>query len=152
MASNADPLSSVAAITFTPQNSVVVNVGRVPTNLYPRVDMDMPIWECAHAFHVNKTAIMNVDVDIQTQLDAFGSQLNLSAIVDGCKADFTNFYGSKWMDSAHLTIQSFHNSAGDIIAQGTCCVVGDPSILKLVQNGNIANCRPPDIKFVQVGL
>ena len=95
MGSTADPLSSVAAITFTPKNSVVVNVGRIPTDLYPRIDMDMPIWERAHAFHVNKTAIMNVDVDIQTQLDAFGSQLNLSAIVDGCKADFINFYGSK---------------------------------------------------------
>lgn len=95
MASTTNPLSSITVITFTPKSSVVVNVGRVPTDLYPRINMDMPIWERAHTFHVNKAAIMKVDVDIQTQLDAFGSQLNLSSIVDGCKADFTNFYGSK---------------------------------------------------------
>lgn len=95
---------------------------------------------------------MNVNVDIQTQLDAFGPQLNLSSIINGCKADFTNFYGSAWMDFTHLTIQSFHNSASDIIPQASCCIAGNPTVLKPVQDGIIPDCRPSDIKFIWVQL
>lgn len=153
MASNADSLAAVAASTFTPKASVTVNVGRIPTDLYPRIDMDaMPVHERAHAFHVNMTAIANVDIDTQTQLDALGAQLNLSSIVEGRKADFINYYAARWMDFAHLRIQSFHNSAGAIIPAADCCLAADPSILKPVANGNYADVRPSDIKFVRVQL
>ena len=116
--SHGDPAASAAAITFTPKPPVSVPVGRVPTDLYPRIDLDMPIWERAHAFQVNKTAIMNVDVDVQTQLDALGAQLNLSSIVDGSQASFMNCYQSNWMNFANLRVQSCHDSAGVIIAPG----------------------------------
>jgi hypothetical protein len=106
----------------------------------------------AHAFHVNKTAITNVDVDIQAHLDALGSQLNLSSIVDGCKADFINHYQSSWIDPRNWTISSFHDSAGNIIAAALCCIPNNPVVLKPIQDGNIPDCRPQDVKFVRIQL
>jgi hypothetical protein len=153
MASHVDPAASAAAITFTPKPPVSVNVGRVPTDLYPRIDLDMPIWERAHAFQVNKTAITNVDVDVQTQLDALGAQLNLSSIVDGSRASFMNYYQSNWMNFANLRVQSFHDSAGVIIPPGTCCLPApNDTTLKPVQDGPVNACRPADVKFVRVSL
>lgn len=113
----------------------------------------MPIWERAHAYHVNKTAIMNLNVGVQLQLDTLGSQLNMSSVIDGCKADWLDYYQEHWMDFQHnLTILSFHDSAGRVIPSQNCSTAADPLVLKPIQDGNLDQCRPSDIRFVRVQL
>ena len=149
MTSNA---ASVAAMSFEPKKAVPVQVGKISLMLYPQIDASMPIWERAHAFHLNRSACAASNADQNTQLEALGSQLNLESIVDGSRADFQNHFSSNWMNMQHLRILSFHNIGGVIIPPATCCTAGDPVVLKPVVDGNLADCRPPDIKFVRVQL
>ena len=50
MSSATDTLANVAAINFTPKDSVTVNVRRIPTDLYPRIELSMPVWEAPTLF------------------------------------------------------------------------------------------------------
>ncbi len=132
---------SIAAITFVPKEEVSVPVGKTHATLYPKLDSSMPIWERAHAYHVNKTAIMNLNVGVQLQLDTLGSQLNMSSVIDGCKADWLDYYQEHWMDFQHnLTILSFHDSAGRVIPSQNCSTAADPLVLKPIQDGNLDQC------------
>ena len=149
MTSNA---ASIAAMTFEPKKAVSVQVGKISMMMYPKIDASMPIWERAHAFHLNRSACASSNADQNTQLEALGSQLNLESIVDGSRADFQSHFTSNWMNMQHLRILSFHDIGGHIIPPATCCTVADPVILKPVINGNLADCRPADIKFVRVQL
>lgn len=149
MATNA---SSIAALTFEPKKAVLVQVGRVSLMMYPQIDASMPIWERAHAFHLNRSACASSNIDQNAQLEALGSQLNLESIVDGSRADFQSHFTTNWMNMQHLRILSFHDIGGRLINPATCCTAADPVILKPVQNGNVGDCRPADIKFVRVQL
>jgi hypothetical protein len=104
----------------------------------------------AHAFHINKTALATQNNDIRLQLDALGTQLNLSATVDGTINDWFRFFYDSWFDFSKLTILSFHNIKGDIV-QDTMDAA-DPAILLPIQNGVLADCRKKEIKFVHVQL
>jgi len=64
---------------FVPRALVPVTVGRSTINLYPIIDGNMATHERAHAFHINKTALLSQYINLRVQLDALGHQLNLSA-------------------------------------------------------------------------
>jgi hypothetical protein len=108
--------SSVAAITFEPKKLVSVLIGKAYVNFYPQIDATMPIWECTHAFHINRSAAISSNADQNLQLEALGSQLNLELIINGSKADFLAYYHNNWMNFNHLQILSFHDAGGCIIA------------------------------------
>ena len=77
----ARPADSVGP--FVPHALVPVTVGRSTINLYPIIDSNMATHERAHAFHINKTALLSQYINLHVQLDALGHQLNLSATVEG---------------------------------------------------------------------
>ena len=76
------------------------------------------------------------------------AQLNCSSIVDGQIFDWKDFFEQHWCDFQHLIIQSYHNSAGVVIANTTNPL--HPSILLPVQDGVYADCRKADVRFVRV--
>ena len=135
-------------MTFVPRPLVVVQVGRLQVSLYPVVDPSMPVFERAHAFQVAKSALEVLPIDKRQILDALGAQLNCSAIVDGLVHDWRYLFDSTWYDFTQLTIVSFHNSAGAQINNTT--IAGNATILLPVIDGNLANCRQPDVRFVRV--
>jgi hypothetical protein len=110
----------------------------------------MPPHEHAHAFHINKTALAAQNIGIRLQLDALGTQLNLSATVDGTINNWFPFFYDSWFDFLRLTILSFHNVKGDIVPDTTD--PGNPTILLPVQDGILSDCRKKDIKFVRIQL
>ena len=61
-------------------------------NLYPIIDQSMATHEQAHAFHINKTALLLQNIDLRVQLDALGHQLNLSAKVEGVITDWLRYF------------------------------------------------------------
>jgi len=126
----------------------LIQVGRYSANVYPKIDATMPIFACAHAFQVARSAIELIPVNMRVLLDALGTQLNCSAIVDGPMFDWRSRFDDHWGDFAHLTIQSFHNSAGAKI--NNTSTAANPNILLLVQNGAAVNCRKEDVRFVRV--
>ena len=73
--------SSIAAITFEPKKLVSIPIGKSYVNFYPQIDATMPIWERAHAFHINKSAAISSNADQNLQLEALGSQLNLECLL-----------------------------------------------------------------------
>ncbi len=77
------PVPASLGTPFAPRQLVQVRVGQVTIGLYPVVDPSMSPHERAHAFHINKTALAAQNIDIWLQLDALGTQLNLSTTVDG---------------------------------------------------------------------
>ncbi len=106
--------------------------------------------ERAHAFHMNKTTLAMQNLDLWLQLDALGTQLNLSATVDGTINDWVQFFYDKWFNFSKLTILSFHNAKGNIMT--TTTKTADPTVLLPVQDGILADCRKKDVKFVRVQL
>ncbi len=78
-----DAAQTVVGTSFTPKTLVPVLVGRTTVNLYPVIDTTMLVHERAHAFQINKTALLLQALDLCVMLDALGAQLNLSASVEG---------------------------------------------------------------------
>jgi hypothetical protein len=54
----------VNAMGFAPLDLVHVHVGRTTVKLYPKIGPAMQIWERAHAYQTNKTALTNLPTDL----------------------------------------------------------------------------------------
>jgi hypothetical protein len=52
---------------FAPKSLVQVRVGPTTINLYPVINQLMLPHEWAHAFHINKTALSALTIDLQLQ-------------------------------------------------------------------------------------
>ncbi len=105
--------------------------------------------ERTRAFHINKTALSSQSIDLRVQLDAFGHQLNLSAMVDGVINNWLRHFYDRWFNFSHLSILSFHDTKDDQVKDTTD--MGDPSILLPAVDGAIGN-RRKNVKFVRVQL
>jgi hypothetical protein len=81
-------------------------------------------------------------------LEAIGTQLNCSGIVDGTMYDFKSLFEEAWYNFGNLTIQSFHDSAGKIIHN--TMVASNPSLPLPVIDGPINGCRQQDVRYVRV--
>ncbi len=88
----------VAAGAFAPCALIPVSVGRFTINLYPVVDRTMSIQERAHAFQINKTALLSLALDLRVMLDALGAQLDLSASVEGMIKEWLRLFQDSWFD------------------------------------------------------
>jgi hypothetical protein len=138
-----------AEMGFAPLDLVDVSVGQSSIKLYPRLTASMPVYEQAHAFQVNKTALTNAQgVEISQILDAFGAQMNSSSTVKGLISAWRQYFQEQWIDFAHLAILSFHQSNGNRINNTT--VAGSPEVLLPIIDGPAAACRTPNVKFVRV--
>jgi hypothetical protein len=145
-------LSDHGAVGFVPQVLIPVSVGLYQANLYPKLNPGAPVHEHAHAFQICKSALAPLNINIHVIFDAFSSQLNCMATIDGLVYDFTQVYEEGWHDPANLQILSFHNSTGTRINNTT--IAGNPTILLPVITGNLAACRQQDVRlvYVQVSL
>ncbi len=99
-------------LSIAPPDPVNVSVGRMNVKLYPKITPSMPVYEQAHAFQVNKAALKDLPTNLRLIIDVFGSQLNASSTIKGILSNWCRFFHERWMDFAHLTILSFHNSQG----------------------------------------
>ncbi len=81
-------------------------------------------------------------------IDAFGAQLNASSTIEGIGSDWRRYFNEQWMDFAHLVIHSFHNAQGNRIDDTT--TTGNPQVLLPVQDGDKAQSRKQDVRFVCV--
>ena len=138
-----------AKMGFAPLELVNVTVGHISVKLYPRITAMMPVYERAHAFQVNKTALKNrPGTDFGHFLDTFGAQLNLSSTMEGLISDWGRFFKEQWMDFNHLMILSFHKCNDERL--NNTKVAGHPEILFPVINGPVNTCRQQDVTFVRV--
>ena len=133
---------------FTHKALVQVKVGGQSVNLYPVLDATMTAAERAHGFHVNKSNLTAAPLAPRQMINAMGQQTGQSAVVEGAIAGLLRHFQDHWMNFRNLTIISWHDSTGTVINNTT--VGGDPSILLPIQNGALANCGQPDVKFVRV--
>ena len=89
---DATPRATSSGGPFAPRALVPINVGRATGNLYQIIDQSKATHERAHAFHINKTALLSQNIDLRVQLDALGHQLNLSAKVEGVITDWLRYF------------------------------------------------------------
>ncbi len=82
-------------------------------------------------------------------LDTLGTQLNLSAIVDGVLGDWTRHFHRNWCNFAHLTILSFHNNAG--MQVNDTWNANNLAVLLPMLNGPIGNCSK-QVRFSRAQL
>jgi hypothetical protein len=144
------PVPASLGTPFAPCLLVQVRVRPATIGLYPVVNPSMPPQEHAHAFHINKTALAAQNINIRLQLDALGTQLNLSAMVDSTINNWFCFFYDSWFDFSKLTILSFHNVKGNIVQDTTDAA--DPTILLPVQDGVLTDCCKKEIKFIRIQL
>ena len=135
---------------FIPKPDVIVRVAKSDVSLYPVLELDALPAERAYAFTINKNAIETVSADARLKLDVLGTQLNQAAFIDGAKQQLLSHWRTSWLDMGFLTIVSFHDSTG--AALPNACTAADTKILLPCAAGAIANCRPPDVRFVRLQL
>ena len=112
--------NQAALEAFTPKDTITISVGRYQAQVYVKVTPDMYDFERSYAYHQTLSALKKLlPIDPQLLLDTLGNQLNVSMVVDGIKFDWLNYYRKNWCNPAHLTILSFHNSAGTIMNNAT---------------------------------
>ncbi len=134
---------------FGPPDRVAVSGGPRNGKVYPRIGPSMVyVYKRAHAFQIAKAAMENLPTDLRLIMDAFGTHLNVSATVEGILSDWRRFFQERWLDFAHLTILSFHNSKDDQI--DTTTTATDNQVLLPVVNGRVADCRKEDVRYVRV--
>ena len=146
---NATPRAANSVRPFVPPALVPVTVGRLTINLYPVINGNMATHKRAHAFHINKTALLSQYIDLRVQLDALGHQLNLIATVEGIINNWLRIFYDCWCDFQALQILSFHNTRGDKVHDTT--TAADSSILLPVTDGALNTCRKND-KFFCIQL
>ncbi len=109
----------------------------------------MLVHKHAHAFQINKTALLLQALELHVMLDALGAQLNLSASIEGMIEEWLWFFQDSWFDFSLLQILSFLNDAGGQVNNTT--MAADPAILLPLQDGPVIDCCKA-IKFVRVQL
>jgi hypothetical protein len=129
---------------------VPVVIGKSTVHLYPDVHPLMHIAERAHAFHITTANLQTLRLPSDVYIDHLGMHLDSASTVAGLKHDFYQHFHDHWLDMTHLSVISFHNSAGAV--QANAVTVADPSILKPVVDGPVNNCRPADVRFVRLEL
>jgi len=107
----------------------------------------MATHECAHAYHINKTALSSQNIHLRVHLYALGHQLNLSATVEGVINDWLRYFYDRWCDFQTVQILSFHNFKGDEVTDSTDAA--DPTILLPVVDGALPTCRN-HVKVIRV--
>jgi hypothetical protein len=135
---------------FIPQPLKPIQVDKMIVNLYPVIDLTMKPPEHAHAFQVNKTVLTAPGINCYLMFDILGTQLNLSAIVDGIRGDWYCHYRRNWSNFNNLTILSFHNDSGAQVNDRT--TAANSAVLLPVTNGMINSCCKQNIRFVWVQM
>ena len=146
---NTTPRVADSVRLFVPGTLMPVTVSRSTINLYPVIDGNMATHEQAHAFHINKTALLLQYIHLRVQLNALGHQLNLSVTVEGVINNWLGYFYERWCNFQALQILSFHNTRGNEV--NNTSTVADPSILLPVINVALNTCRK-NVKFVCVQL
>ncbi len=139
------PSSLNVNLMFVPWSLESIQVDKLTVKLYPVANLSMLAPERAHAFQTNKTALSIPGIDRRAMLDTLGTQLNLSAIVDGVLGDWNRHFHCNWCNFAHLTILSFHSNAGTQVNNTT--VANNLAILLPVIDGLYADCYK-QVRFV----
>jgi hypothetical protein len=137
----------LSIVGFVPQQLVTVSVGRYQLNLYPKLSPGASLVKRAHAYHICKSALAALNIDIHVIFDALGLQLNCMATINGLVYDCTQVYKDSWFDPANLQILSFYDSAGTRINNTT--IAGNPTVLPII-NGVLAKCHQQDVRFVRI--
>ena len=135
---------------FIPQKPEIVSIGRTSVSLYRKVDETMSDPEKALAFQHNRTALAGADLDQRARILTLADRLNLMLTAEAGLADWERKLSKNWSNFQYLKILSWHDERGARINNST--TPGDSSILLPVQDGNIADCRSPGVKFVRVQL
>jgi hypothetical protein len=139
-----------AKAPFIPQKPEIVSIGRTAVSLYRKVDETMSDPEKALAFQHKRTALAGADLDQRARILTLADQLNLMLTAEAGLADWERKLSKNWSNYQYLRILSWHDERGTRINSTT--VPGDSSVLLPVQNGNIADCRAPSVKFVRIQL
>jgi len=127
-----------------------VSIGRTSVSLYRKVDETMSDPEKALAFQHNRTALAGADLEQRARILTLVDRMNLMLMAEAGLADWELKLSKNWSNFQNLKILSWHDEKGTRISNIT--IPGDSSILLPVQDGNIADCHSPGVKFVCVQL
>jgi len=135
---------------FIPQKPEIMSIGRTSVSLYRKVDETMSDPEKALAFQHNRTALAGADLEQRARILTLVDRMNLMLMAEAGLADWELKLSKNWSNFQNLKILSWHDEKGTRISNIT--IPGDSSILLPVQDGNIADCHSPGVKFVCVQL
>jgi hypothetical protein len=131
---------------FIAKNLIPTVVGKETLQLYPTITNDMSIAEKSHAFQTNRTNVECSGLDDRNKLSIMGRIHKSEAIVNITQAELT-IKSSAVMNPANMTILSYHTKAGVTIDN---CIDPLTTLLKTLQDGTIAACRPDEIMYAKV--
>jgi hypothetical protein len=96
--------SAIHKMTFVPQKTC-----HYPGWAPLKINSGMHVFEHVHAFQVVKSALKPLPVNTRLILDAIGTQLNCSPIVNGLMYDWRSLFDAAWFDFCNLSIILYHH-------------------------------------------
>ena len=138
---------------FVPKDLVERNMSAAGSTakimLYPVTQRNWPEAEKAHSIHsASSILIQQTSMTNEEKLRNLGVCTNSQSTVMAIMGSFKRKFGRSQFDFTNLTILGFYDNNGALIAN--CSTDADSSILKPVQDGIVADCRPANVKFVKV--
>jgi hypothetical protein len=76
-------MNKIQEMSFIPRDLMLVMVGRHSTNVCPKVEAKMPVYEHTFAYQVSKSALESLPIDIRLIIKAMAMQLNCNATANG---------------------------------------------------------------------
>ena len=142
----ANPSSVSSGAAWQIKDLVDVTYNKVVLQLYPETSSDTPIGERAFAAMANKSALDGSTLTHEQRLVVFAKQVGLASWAQGPITDWQRALNRGWINfQANVSILDFQDSTG--ATMNHACLPMDPSLLKPVAPGAIADCRLADVKF-----
>ena len=118
-------------------------------SVYPKILVDMPLSEKAHAFNVNRAAIEASSVNSLAKLQLMGSLYGADTIVNIIRNKWEYMALDSTKNRACMTITGFNTNTGTSIPD---CLDPATGLIKPVQTGAIPACRPDGVTYVKVRI
>ena len=100
---------------FTEKKLIQHNIGSDTIMVYPRLTSDMSLAEKAHAFHINKNALENINLTTRQSLKQLGDSLGCSAVVTFTAGNFEKLARSQLRSGIVASATTYHKRNGFLI-------------------------------------
>ena len=100
---------------FTKKKLIQHNIGSDTIMVYPHLTSDMSLTEKAHAFHINKNALENINLTTRQFLKQLGDTLCCSAVVTFTAGNFEKVAHAQLRSGIVASATTYHKRNGYLI-------------------------------------
>ena len=131
---------------FSPKDTVPVKCGSETVSVYPTCSPTNPMAELSHAFYTTSSALEATNIPPKQQFQFLTDRMGLTSQAISIRQDLFDEFRTLWQEPANMELINYRNDEG--VAINNC--LNAVGLLKPIQDGPAAGCRPSNIKYMTV--